>query len=86
MAAIGISTYDTDPWDVDSVGSFRNTLEGWAKGEDHPQLHNLVHVWIGGSMLPASSPNDPVFWVHHCNTDRLWYQWMHTWLRARAAR
>jgi len=34
-----------------------------------------VHVWVGGSMGPMSSPNDPVFFLHHCNVDRLWAQW-----------
>lgn len=26
-------------------------------------------------MLAASAPNDPVFWLHHCNIDRLWARW-----------
>ena len=38
-------------------------------------LHNRVHVWVGGSMGPSSSPNDPVFFLHHCNIDRLWALW-----------
>jgi hypothetical protein len=39
-------------------------------------LHNLVHRWINGQMLNAGSPHDPVFWLHHCNIDRLWAMWM----------
>jgi len=27
---------------------------------------------VGGSMLPMSSPNDPIFMLHHCNVDRIW--------------
>jgi tyrosinase len=23
----------------------------------------------------ATEPADPVFWMHHCNIDRLWWQW-----------
>ena len=38
-------------------------------------LHNLVHRWVGGNMSTRSSPNDPVFWLHHCNIDRLWAVW-----------
>lgn len=38
-------------------------------------LHNLVHRWANGSMITASSPNDPVFWMHHANIDRMWTLW-----------
>jgi len=63
--------YDTFPWNSSSSG-FRNALEGWING---PSLHNLVHVWIGGDMAPATSPNDPVFYLNHCNVDRIWAGW-----------
>jgi hypothetical protein len=29
-------------------------------------------------MALAASPNDPVFWLHHCNLDRLWSLWEQT--------
>jgi hypothetical protein len=59
---------------------FRNRIEGWLStghGPDDrpPQLHNRVHVWVGGTMLPMTSPNDPIFWLNHCNVDRLWAVW-----------
>jgi tyrosinase len=41
-----------------------------------PWLHNQVHRWIGGDKAPASSPNDPVFFLHHANVDLLWESWM----------
>ncbi|KAI8841521.1 hypothetical protein BJ741DRAFT_545588 [Chytriomyces cf. hyalinus JEL632] len=41
--------------------------------------HNNVHVTIGGSGGDMSnvnrSPNDPLFYLHHANIDRLWYRW-----------
>ncbi len=37
--------------------------------------HNLVHRWVGGNMLQASSPNDPVFFMHHAAIDRMWTIW-----------
>jgi tyrosinase len=37
--------------------------------------HGDVHVAVGGTMDSASSPADPVFWLHHANIDRLWAQW-----------
>jgi tyrosinase len=53
------------------------------------KLHNVVHVWVGGSLgvgdegpktfgtlaVPQASPNDPVFWLHHAQIDRLWAHW-----------
>jgi Common central domain of tyrosinase len=38
-------------------------------------MHNRVHVWVGGSMGPVTSPNDPVFFLHHCFIDKLWADW-----------
>jgi tyrosinase len=63
--------YDAPSWDPNSLG-FRNELEGWANA---PGLHNRVHVWVGGDMGPATSPNDPVFYLNHCNVDRIWSGW-----------
>jgi tyrosinase len=73
-AAVAMSPYDAPPWNVSSSG-FRNRAEGW-QGADAPALHNRVHVWIGGDMSPSTSPNDPVFYLNHCNVDRIWERWM----------
>ena len=43
-----------------------------ARSED---LHNLVHRWTGGNMLRMTSPNDPVFFMHHAQIDRMWSIW-----------
>ena len=46
--------------------------------EDNP--HNAVHVIIGGNSGFMADPDlaglDPIFWVHHCNVDRLWAAWL----------
>jgi len=39
-------------------------------------MHNRVHTWIGGDMLRSTSPNDPVFYLNHCNVDRIWEAWL----------
>jgi tyrosinase len=55
------------------------------KGAPH-DMHNAVHLWVGGVWGPDEKPyqgtmtlntslNDPVFWLHHANIDRLWSQW-----------
>lgn len=40
--------------------------------------HGAVHVMTGGvngHMSSGLSPLDPVFWLHHCNVDRIWAEW-----------
>lgn len=41
--------------------------------------HNDVHGEVGGSggfmSAFATAPLDPIFWLHHCNIDRLWEVW-----------
>ncbi|MET9699381.1 tyrosinase family protein [Streptomyces sp. NPDC006529] len=69
-SVLALSVYDSAPWNSSSSG-FRNHLEGW-RG---PNLHNRVHVWVGGQMGTGASPNDPVFWMHHAYIDKLWAEW-----------
>jgi len=47
--------------------------------------HDLVHGDVGGRSSRGvfglmSNPNtaalDPIFWIHHCNIDRLWEVWL----------
>ncbi|HZS55268.1 MAG TPA: tyrosinase family protein [Bryobacteraceae bacterium] len=42
--------------------------------------HNNVHSRLGGSggfmSLFSTAPLDPMFWLHHCNIDRLWEGWV----------
>jgi tyrosinase len=38
--------------------------------------HNDVHVAINGLMGdPDTAAQDPIFWLHHANIDRLWWLW-----------
>jgi tyrosinase len=39
--------------------------------------HNAIHTQVGGRMQNARlAALDPVFWLHHCNIDRLWEVWL----------
>ncbi|WP_084677108.1 tyrosinase family protein [Massilia niastensis] len=38
--------------------------------------HNPIHNLIGNVMATMESPNDPIFWLHHANVDRLWNAWV----------
>ncbi|HSF00364.1 MAG TPA: tyrosinase family protein [Nitrososphaeraceae archaeon] len=61
-----ITNFDSPPWKYLSRG-FRRIVE--------INFHNLVHRWVNGNMVTMASPNDPVFWLHHSNVDRLWSIW-----------
>ncbi len=72
-----ITPYDSANWDDSSSPSYRNANEGWPtlNGKISPNTHNRVHVWIDGDMWPMTSPNDPLFFLHHCFIDKLWADW-----------
>lgn len=78
-AVVNYRPYDSAPFNrqSDVTESFRNYLEGWGRSE--PAMHNAVHVLIGGQMQTGSSPNDPVFFLHHAQVDRIWALYQQTW-------
>ena len=42
-------------------------------GQLDVQPHGSTHVEVGGVMARfETAALDPVFWIHHCNVDRLW--------------
>lgn len=81
--ALEADEYDEPQWNLDTE-SFRNKVEGWLPRPPTPEdpiqegseLHNRVHVWVGEDMGPGTSPNDPLFYLNHCNEDRIWEAWM----------
>ncbi|KAL9575822.1 hypothetical protein ACKAV7_000064 [Fusarium commune] len=42
-----------------------------------------IHSAIGGDMNPATSPNNPIFFLHHTQVDRLWWQWQQANIKTR---
>ncbi|CAI0421653.1 unnamed protein product [Linum tenue] len=52
-------------------------------GGTSERLHNMAHLWTGGHNQQFgedmgnfySAGRDPIFYVHHCNVDRLWNVW-----------
>ncbi len=71
--------FDEPPYcNLPDCKQFRNYLEGWVSPSpsDYTFMHNRVHMWVGGNMESGTSPNDPVFWLHHCFVDKLWDIWM----------
>jgi hypothetical protein len=41
--------------------------------------HNTVHTYCGGRggalSVVSTAAHDPLFWLHHCNVDRYFYNW-----------
>ncbi|UTW59587.1 tyrosinase family protein [Kordiimonas sp. SCSIO 12603] len=72
-----------NPHPNDELSNLRNQYELALRQQTydrfHPALeqpHNGLHVWVGGDMgrVPLSA-YDPIFWCHHCNVDRQWFEW-----------
>ena len=63
------------------LGNSRQSVCRDIPSEDRPpflyfELHNRVHVYIGGTMSDiVISSNDPIFFLHHSNVDRLYESW-----------
>lgn len=52
-----------------NIDTFSQRLEG-------RDYHEPGHTVVGGLMAsPRSSPNDPVFFLHHCGVDMIWALW-----------
>jgi tyrosinase len=49
----------------------------------HGKVHTLVGNLLGMGKVPWAA-NDPIFWLHHSNVDRLWASW-NGWGRANPA-
>lgn len=72
---VGITPEDpNNDWMV-GINGFRIILEGGP--------HAAPHNFLGGPMPGMTSPNDPLFYLHHANVDRLWAIWQdyhgHSW-------
>ena len=50
-----------------------NQFRRWL--EARSGYHNHVHMLIGGVMGTIQSSNDPIFFTHHGNIDKIWGDW-----------
>jgi len=63
--------------------SLRTETQTLALGTQYPAFrtmegnpHGFAHTSFGGSIQdPATAPKDPLFFLLHCNVDRLWAKW-----------
>ena len=60
--------------DAPDIGEFQSRMSG--VGNKPPGPHTAGHLQIGMDMFDVfSSPNDPAFFFHHANVDRMWTIW-----------
>jgi len=72
----------SNPLNLDALkqckyGFTSNAVQGFNQTLDFG-LHGNVHVLTGNSQNMGSVPwaaYDPIFYLHHCNIDRLWASW-----------
>ncbi|HEV3000239.1 MAG TPA: tyrosinase family protein [Solirubrobacteraceae bacterium] len=62
-------------------GAIRDAIPGpSARGSLERKPHGLVHGNVGGESgwmwTFETAGLDPIFWLHHCNLDRLWDVWI----------
>lgn len=81
-AQTGSPVYTAAPGTLNYGGAISGFAhQGDLTGAVEGNPHNLVHVMIGGTSGgwmsdPDYAALDPIFWMHHCNIDRLWEAWM----------
>jgi tyrosinase len=92
MPAPGVATRDAlaerlytrpTPGVTPGFGGGKTTFHHGSSGPAGPleiTPHGSVHVLVGGDTGFMSSFGtaalDPIFWLHHCNLDRLWERWL----------
>ncbi|HYC58516.1 MAG TPA: tyrosinase family protein [Thermoanaerobaculia bacterium] len=57
----------------DEVPGYQSTIESSPHGYVHCAVMGCRATVMGA--VPYSS-NDPIFWIHHCNIDRIWECWL----------
>jgi hypothetical protein len=68
LSASAVSLASAIPGPVDFY-PFSSTVYG----TPHSAVHGGIGGWMGS--VPTAA-QDPIFWLHHCNIDRLWNRWL----------
>jgi tyrosinase len=51
-----------------------DTFDTFVEGLE--SIHDAVHMWVGATMSDlTTAAADPLFYMHHANVDRLWWNW-----------
>jgi tyrosinase len=72
----------TNVYNALTLAPFASTVRNFQRGTSNAfetliesAPHNPVHNLIGNAMATMQSPNDPIFYLHHANIDRLLHAW-----------
>jgi tyrosinase len=60
--------------------TLHSAVHAWVGGQWTGNYYSMMYegqttTFVGSMTALDSSPNDPVFWLNHCNVDRLWAIW-----------
>ncbi|MEC4721628.1 tyrosinase family protein [Noviherbaspirillum sp. CPCC 100848] len=77
-----VNRVNTNVYDSLTLAPFQASIVNFQRGTSNAfevllewGPHNPVHNIIGGYMAGMDASMDPIFWLHHCNIDRLWHAW-----------
>jgi uncharacterized protein YegL len=84
LNGLAVTPYDSAPFNEHGTPPTPAQMNVSYRKTNEYRFHNPPHPWVGGgapnfttggSMSFMASPNDPIFFLHHCNIDRLWAVW-----------
>ncbi|CCO28266.1 hypothetical protein BN14_02261 [Rhizoctonia solani AG-1 IB] len=58
---------------VKKIMDYPDYISFWNNSERIP--HDNIHRAVGGDLRRQYSPNEPLFFVHHAQVDRMWTLW-----------
>merc|ERR1712133_81501 len=62
--------------DIHDLTETSGSYEKFRKKVEHDMgYHDSIHNTIGGHMASGFSANDPIFYTHHGNIDKIWRDW-----------
>jgi tyrosinase len=70
--------FEPDPWGQFSNHTWDSIHRGQPTLTSLEGIHDTIHTDVGGEGHmgdPAVAAFDPIFWLHHCNVDRLLCLW-----------
>lgn len=65
-----------DPWGQISNSAWENVDMDQGHLSSFESIHDHIHDFVGGTMRDITvAAFDPIFWLHHCNVDRIFALW-----------